>query len=60
MIRPVGLPSDAADELDEPEGLAAGQLQPPVPRGPCSDASEPAGVPGTRPSPSEGPWGPHR
>ena len=51
---PLALPSDTADESGEPEGSAAGQ--PPVPRGPWSDASEPAGVPG-RPGPSEGPWG---
>ena len=57
---PLALPSEAAAESDEPEESAAGQLQPPVPRGPWSDASEPAGVPGTRPGPSEGPWGPHR
>ena len=57
---PLALPSDTADESDEPEESAAGQLQPPVPRGPWSDANEPAGVPGTRLGPSEGPWGPHR
>ena len=57
---PLALPSDTADESDEPEESATGQLQPPVPRGPWSDAGEPAGVPGTRPGPSEGPWGPHR
>jgi heat shock protein HtpX len=57
---PLALPSDTADESNEPGESAAGQLQPPVPRGPWSDASEPAGVPGTSPGPSEGPWGPHR
>jgi heat shock protein HtpX len=51
---PLALPSDAADES------ATGQRQPPVPRGPWSDAGEPAGVPDPRPGPSEGPWGPHR
>lgn len=57
---PLALPSETADESDEPEESAAGQLQPPVPRGPWNDASQPAGVPGVRPGPSEGPWGPHR
>jgi heat shock protein HtpX len=57
---PLALPSDSGNESDEPEESAAGQLQPPVLRGPWSDANEPAGVPGTRLGPSEGPWGPHR
>lgn len=57
---PLALPSDTADESDEPEESAAGQLQSPVPRDPWNDASEPAGVPGTRPGPSESPWGPRR
>ena len=57
---PLALPSDTADESDEPDESATGQLQPPVPRGPWNDAGEPAGIPGTRPGPSEGPWGPHR
>jgi heat shock protein HtpX len=57
---PMALPSDTADESDQPEKSATGQLQPPVPPGPWSDTSEPAGVPGPRPGPSEGPWGPHR
>ena len=49
-----------ADETDEREEATTGQLPQPVPRGPWSDASEPAGVPGARPGPLEGPWGPHR
>jgi heat shock protein HtpX len=57
---PLALPSDTASETDESEESAPEQLPPPVPRGPWNDASEPAGVPGTRPGPSEGPWGPHR
>ena len=57
---PLALPSDAAGESDEPEELATGQLPPAVPRGPWSNAGEPAGVPDTRPGPIEGPWGPHR
>jgi heat shock protein HtpX len=51
---PLALPSDTADES------ATGHRQSPVPRGPWNDAGEPAGVPGTRPGASEGPWGPHR
>jgi heat shock protein HtpX len=57
---PLALPSDAAGEANEPEESASGQLQPPVPRGPWSDAGEPAGIPGVRPGPPQGPWGPHR
>jgi heat shock protein HtpX len=57
---PLALPSDTADEPDQPDESATAQLQPPVPRGPWNDAGEPAGVPGTRPGPPEGPWGPHR
>ena len=55
---PLALPSDAADESDTTDEPAPGQ--PPVPRGPWSDASEPAGIPDTRPGSPEGPWGPHR
>jgi heat shock protein HtpX len=57
---PLALPSDTADESNEPGESAAGQRQPQVPRGPWSDAGEPTGVPGAGPGPSEGPWGPHR
>jgi heat shock protein HtpX len=57
---PLALPSDTASETDESEESAPEQLPPPVPRGPWSDTSEPAGVPGARPGPLEGPWGPHR
>lgn len=52
---PLALPSDTAPE--EPEESETGR--PPVPRGPWSDASEPAGVPAPRPGPSQGPWGRH-
>jgi heat shock protein HtpX len=55
---PLALPPDAADESDEPEESGTGH--PPVPRGPWNDADEPAGVPGTRPGPLEGPWGRRR
>src|SRR5215210_1761447 len=57
---PLALPSDPADESDQPDESATGQRQPPVPRGPWNDAGEPARVPGTRPGASEGPWGPQR
>ena len=57
---PLALPPDTAEESGEPDESATGQLQPPVPRGPWTDAGEPAGIPGTRPGPSDGPWGPHR
>src|SRR5689334_21793586 len=57
---PLALPSDTAGESDEPKESAAGQHPPAVPRGPWSNAGEPAGVPDTRPGPTEGPWGPHR
>jgi len=51
---PLALPSDVADEPDDRDESAPGQIPPSVPRGPWSDASEPA-----RPAPSEGPWGRH-
>jgi len=57
---PLALPSDTAGESGEPEESATGQHPPAVPRGPWSNAGEPAGVPDTRPGPIEGPWGPHR
>ena len=52
---PLALPSDTADAPDEPE--ESGTAQPPVTRGPWSNAGEPAGVPDPRPGPSQGPWG---
>jgi heat shock protein HtpX len=54
---PLALPSDTADTPDEPGESETGR--PPVPRGPWSDAGEPAGVPAPRPGPSRGPWGRH-
>jgi heat shock protein HtpX len=57
---PLALPSDPAGESDGPEEPATGQFEPPVPRGPWSDAGEPAGIPGPRPGPLQGPWSPHR
>src|SRR3954465_14936842 len=52
---PLALPSDTADAPDEPE--ESGTAQPPVTRGPWSNAGEPAGVPDPRHGPSQGPWG---
>jgi heat shock protein HtpX len=57
---PLALPSDDADESEEAETSASEQLPPPPSRGPWSDAGEPAGTPGTRTGPPDGPWGPHR
>src|SRR6478672_8929227 len=54
---PLALPSDAADAHDQPKESETGQ--PPVPRGPWSNAGEPAGVSDPRPGPSQGPWGRH-
>jgi heat shock protein HtpX len=51
---PLALPSDTADASDGPDESATGQ--PPVPRGPWSDAGEPAGAPDPRSGPSQGPW----
>src|SRR5215207_369891 len=56
---PLALPADQSDEPDEPDESATGQ-RPPVPRGPWNDAGEPAGIPGTGPGSSAGPWGPRR
>src|SRR5829696_2299915 len=56
---PLALPSDTEDESDQPDESATGQ-RPPVPRGPWNDAGEPAGIPGTGPGSSAGPWGPRR
>jgi heat shock protein HtpX len=57
---PLAPPSDTAEGTDETAESATEQLQPPVPRGPWSDVGEPADIAGARPSPSDGPWGPHR
>src|SRR5882672_7586907 len=51
---PLALPSDAADAPeDQPEPHSPDQLPPPVPRGPWSDATAPAG--GPPPVPRQGP-----
>jgi heat shock protein HtpX len=52
---PLALPSDAADAPDQAEESETGQ--PPVPRGPWSNADEPATVPDPSSGPSQGPWG---
>ena len=59
---PGPLPSETVDKPGEQEEPATpDQLPPPAPRGPWSDASEPAGgPPNAGPGPSEGPWGRHR
>ena len=58
---PLALPDDSADETeDEAEPQSADQQAPPVPRGPWSDATAPAGnTPATRQGPRWGPWGRH-
>ena len=48
---PIALPSDAPD--DQTQGTDE-QAPPPLPKGPWSDASDPAG---TAPTPPAGPWG---
>jgi heat shock protein HtpX len=66
---PLALPDDTADAPeDEADPQSADQLPPPVPRGPWSDATAPAGNPpslpqGTQPGPLgplQGPWGRRR
>ena len=52
---PLALPPDAADAPDQAEESETGQ--PPVPRGPWSNADEPATVPDPSSGPSQGPWG---
>jgi len=55
---PLVLPSEASEEPDDqPEQPAAKQIPPPLPKGPWSDASAPAGAP---PGARQGPWGRHR
>lgn len=63
---PLALPSDATDEPeDQSEPHSPDQLPPPVPRGPWSDATAPAGRPPALPpggplGPLQGPWGRRR
>src|SRR5260221_4437422 len=62
---PLALPSDASGEGDDQgeqtDQPASGQIPPPVPRGPWSDAAGPAGdAAGKAPPPLTGPWGRRR
>jgi heat shock protein HtpX len=54
---PLALPSDPADVSEQAE--ESDTAQPPVPRGPWSDAAQPAAVPDLPSGPSQGPWGRH-
>jgi heat shock protein HtpX len=54
---PLALPSDASDDQANPADQPASDQIPPPPRGPWSDASEPAGSPPPPPLPPSGPWG---
>ena len=60
---PLALPSDASDDDQEvqTDQPVSDQTSPPLPRGPWSNASEPAGgTPGNPPPlPPAGPWGRH-
>jgi heat shock protein HtpX len=58
---PLALPSEASEEPDDQSEPASEQIPPPLPRGPWSDASAPAGGPsGVRQGTRQGPWGRHR
>src|SRR5665647_2763284 len=54
----LALPSDMADQPDDPEQPAGGQTPPPLPHGPWSDARDPGGVSRGVPQEgtSQGPW----
>src|SRR5450631_1636340 len=58
----LALPSDATDQPDDaPQALGDGQIPPPLPHGPWSDATAPAAAPPSGPwSNSAGPWGKYR
>ncbi len=54
---PLALPSDRGGPDDQPQS-PAGEVPLPLPKGPWSDASDPAGTPqGPSQGPSQGPWG---
>ena len=53
---PLALPSDTADGPDEQPQPTTGEVPPPLPKGPWSDATDPAGP---SQGPSQGPWGNH-
>jgi heat shock protein HtpX len=52
---PLALPSDPTDEPDDQPQPSAGEIPPPLPKGPWSDATGPAGT--ASPGASGGPWG---
>jgi heat shock protein HtpX len=55
---PLALPSDTADAPDNQPQAPAGDVPPPLPKGPWSDAADPAGASqGPPQGPSQGPWG---
>ena len=53
---PLALPSDTADGPGEQPRPTTGEVPPPLPKGPWSDATDPAGP---SQGPSQGPWGNH-
>ncbi len=53
---PLALPSDTADGPGEQPQPTTGEVPPPLPKGPWSDATDPAGP---SQGPSQGPWGNH-
>jgi heat shock protein HtpX len=57
---PLALPSDTADGPDDQPRPSTGEVPPPMPKGPWSDATEGAGTsPGPWSNPAAGPWGRH-
>ncbi len=53
---PLALPSDTTDRPDDQPQPTTGEIPPPLPKGPWSDATDPAGA---SQGPSRGPWGNH-
>jgi heat shock protein HtpX len=55
---PLALPSDGTGGPDDRPQPSAGEVPPPLPKGPWSDATDPAGTPqGSSQGASQGPWG---
>ncbi|MGB9117747.1 M48 family metalloprotease [Bradyrhizobium sp.] len=55
---PLALPSDTADGPDDQPQPSTGEVTPPLPKGPWSDATDPAGASqGPSQGASQGPWG---
>jgi len=57
---PLALPSDATDDPDNQPQPSPGDAPPPLPKGPWSDAADPAGPPNAPSGPwgsAAGPWG---